>query len=210
VDQKQAVLLKFGLAGAVLVMLFVLVLVGKLPADVMMTHTTTILGQLILALGVTGAASAIGASMAGGPAGGSSGGMRASKLPPFARQDPVVVTEKPPTAQRSRLRWFVPVFWAYGPTAMFVLAIALGINGLASCGLAPPQVPVQTAVAAECILRVYAEDTAAHKEWQVILEDELLKCGADMSTASKVIEAHRAAEARELAAPQVQDSGVSR
>jgi hypothetical protein len=62
-DQKTLTWAKFAAIGIVLVGGFVLVGVGRLDAAKMYADTSTMIGALVVALGITGAASRVGEAM---------------------------------------------------------------------------------------------------------------------------------------------------
>jgi hypothetical protein len=61
-NQSQLTWAKFGAIGLVLVGGFVLVGIGKLDAAAMYTQTTTMVGALVVALGISSAGAAMGSA----------------------------------------------------------------------------------------------------------------------------------------------------
>jgi hypothetical protein len=192
VNQQQATYAKLALVFLVMLGGFVLVGMGKLDATSMFGQTATLIGSLVIALGISGGASAM-----AGNAGGASA-MRAMLRSPLIRPD-ADAPPKPPSSG--------------GPLLVLLLvgcSLAAALRLLPACSSIPSQLPpgIVTGIdVAKCVLRVYGDDTAAHKTWAQILADEAMTCGADELTATGLLAEHRRAE--ELEHGPSADAGVA-
>ena len=191
--QAQALLLKFGLVLVALVGAFALVGLGKLDAATMFERVATLIGQLVLALGVSGAGAAIAASSssssAPGAPPGTSGNVLASRRPAY-----------PPPSITGLLRRSLLLVPMLAAIVFFLVALIF-------CA-PPPKLPPGVVEPAICGLRVYAEDTAVHKSWPLILEDELTECGLDEIASTKLLAEHKRAMAVTAGALVLEDGGA--
>jgi hypothetical protein len=173
-NQQQLTLAKFLAIGVVLVGGFFLVGMGKLDATTMYSQTTTMVGALVVALGISGAGSAAGTAIT------SANNARMASMHPDA-----IHRGQAGFVRASTLGVVCALFALFGVCALLGRSTSVGCT---STGAPSPAV-VPAANFAACVLVTAAEDAVAGMKPAQVAIDVVSKCGGSLEQVAQVLDA---------------------